>query len=252
MGISGLSARVRWGSAPTRIGLLAATPFLVAVSYAVFGNPVSASDLASATQAAASGGQLAGSSACAECHREIYDKFSRTGMGRSMYRVTPDLLKTMRSSGSIESQNPNLKLEVYARDGKLYQTEYETGEDGKEIFRDTHEVEWIVGAGENGFGGLVRRDDFLFQAPLSFYSKPQSWGLSPGYEFGNYGFNRPILPACISCHSGRPNAIFEGNGRFENPPFVELAIGCENCHGPGLAHVVAMHTDSESFQGHDA
>ncbi len=168
-----------------------------------------------------------------------------------MSLVTPALLTTLLTSGSVENKNPNLHLEVYARDGKLYQTEFEVG-DGKEIFRDTHEVEWIIGAGENGFGGLVRRDNHIFQAPLSFYAKPQSWGLSPGYEFGNYGFNRPILPACIFCHSGRPNAVFEGNGRFENPPFAELAIGCENCHGPGLSHVVAIETGLESFQGHDS
>ena len=172
-------------------------------------------------------------------------------MGRSMSLVTPALLKTLHAS-SIESKDLNLHLEVYPQDGKLYQTEYETGQDGKEIFRDTREVEWIVGAGENGFGGLVRRDDHLFQAPLSFYSKPQKWGLSPGYEFGNYGFNRPILPACIFCHSGRPNPVLEGNGRFENPPFAELAIGCENCHGPGLSHVVARQTGFENYPGHDS
>ena len=100
------------------------------------------------------------------------------------------------------------------RDGKLYQTEYEKGADGQEIYRDSHELEWIIGAGENGFGGLLKRDDYLFQAPLSFYSKTQSWALSPGYEFSNYGFNRPILPACIFCHSGRPGADPGGKWPF--------------------------------------
>jgi hypothetical protein len=27
------------------------------------------------------------------------------------------------------------------------------------------------------------------------------------------------------------------DGLFEDPPFAELAIGCENCHGPGALHV---------------
>jgi hypothetical protein len=172
-------------------------------------------------------------------------------MGRSMSLVTPELLKTIHAPASVADKNPNLHFEVVARDGKLYQTEYETGTDGQEIYRDTRKLEWIVGAGANGFGGLARRDDYLVQAPLSFYSKPQSWGLSPGYEFGNYGFSRPILPACIFCHSGRPNAMLKGNGRFEDPPFSELAIGCENCHGPGLSHVVAMQMGLESYQGSD-
>jgi tetratricopeptide repeat protein len=210
-----------------------------------------AKDAHTTTQAKTSGAEYSGSAVCAPCHRDIYDRFSRTAMGRSMSPVTPALLKAIHAPASLADKNPDLHFEVAVRDGKLYQTEYETGTDGQEIYRDTRSLEWIVGAGANGFGGLAKRDDYLVQAPLSFYSKPQSWGLSPGYEFGNYGFSRPILPACIFCHSGRPNAILKGNGRFADPPFSELAIGCENCHGPGLSHVLAMQMGLETFQGSD-
>ena len=168
-----------------------------------------------------------------------------------MSLVTPALVKEIHAPASVDDKNPNVHIEVAVRDGKLYQTEYESGAAGQEIYRDSRELEWIIGAGANGFGGLLEQDGYLFQAPLSFYTKPQSWGLSPGYEFGNPGFNRPILPACIFCHSGRPNAIPAGNGRFENPPFSELAIGCENCHGPGLSHVLAMQMGFQNYQGHD-
>ncbi len=169
-----------------------------------------------------------------------------------MTQVTAEWQKSQHTSGSVEDKNNQLQFEVYVRDGKLYQSEHQSGPDGQEIFRDTHELEWIIGAGENGFGGLIRQGAYLFQAPLSFYSKPGRWELSPGYELGNLGFNRAILPGCISCHSGRPNAVPDGNGRFEGPPFSELAIGCENCHGPGLAHVVAAQAGLEAFQGHDS
>jgi Tetratricopeptide repeat len=211
-----------------------------------------AKDVAPTRQAKLSGEEYTGSAACAQCHREIYEQFSRTGMGRSLSTVTPTFLKTLRASASVEDQDPNVHLEVNVRDGKLYQTQFETGADGQEIYRDTREVEWIVGSGANGLSGLVRRDDSLVQAPLSFYIRPQRWGLSPGYELGNYGFSRPILPACIFCHSGRPNPVPDGNGRFENPPFSELPIGCENCHGPGLSHVLAMQMGFQDYKGgHD-
>ena len=169
-----------------------------------------------------------------------------------MSLVTPKILKAQPTSGSIEDKNTGLHFDVYARDGQLFQSEYELDSNGKEIFRDTRAVKWIIGAGENGLGGLVQQGDYVFQAPLSFYSKAQRWELSPGYELGNSGFNRPILPGCISCHSGRPNALPEGNGHFANRPFSELAIGCENCHGPGLAHVVAHRMGFENVQGHDS
>lgn len=205
----------------------------------------------SAPQSSAPGSEYAGSVACAQCHQEIYKQFSKTSMGRSISPVTPSVLETIHAPTSVQDKNSNANIEVEVRGGKLFQTQYEKGADGREIYRDSHQLEWIIGAGENGFGGLLKQDDYLFQAPLSFYSKTQKWGLSPGYEFGNYGFNRPILPGCIFCHSGRPNAVPEGNGRFASPPFAELAIGCENCHGPGLSHVVAMQMDGDSYLGHD-
>lgn len=161
-------------------------------------------------------------------------------MGRSMSEVTPEFLKTIPTSASIYDERLNRHFDVSVRDGDLYQSDYETRPGGEPGSRESRKIEWIIGAGANGLGGLVTRDDFLYEAPLSYHSKTHSWALSPGYEFGDYGFNRPILPACIVCHSGMPRPVPGGNGQFLMPPFQELAIGCENCHGPGGAHVLEM------------
>ena len=185
-----------------------------------------------------------GSRACAKCHPSIYESFSRTDMGRSMSEITPALFEKMPTSASIYDRKLNRHFEIYARDGNLYQSEYETGVDGKEVFRETQKVEWIIGSGANGNGAILKRGEYLFEAPLSFYAKGKQWQLSPGYEFGDYGFNRPILPGCIACHSGQPRPALDGNGRFQEPPFSELAIGCENCHGPGEAHISAVEMGS--------
>src|SRR5580693_1988869 len=199
---------------------------------------------ASADQSSIHVAGYVGSRACLKCHPSIYESFLRTDMGRSMSEITPSLLEKMPTSASIFNPKLNRHFEVAARDGKLYQSEYETATDGKEMFRETHEVDWIIGSAANGSGAVVRHDDYLFEAPLSFYAKTRSWDLSPGYEFGDYGFNRPILPGCIVCHSGQPEPLLAENGRFRDPPFMELAIGCENCHGPGQSHVAAAQMGS--------
>lgn len=185
-----------------------------------------------------------GSQECALCHLDIYSKYSRTDMGRSMVAATPAALQAISTSASIFDERLNRHFELFARDGALYQSEYELNAGGKEVFRDTRKIEWIVGANQNGLGGVVQQGDYLFEAPLSFYSKVQQWALSPGYQYADYGFTRPILPACIVCHSGRPQPLANGNGRFRKPPFRELAVGCENCHGPGEAHIAAASTDT--------
>ena len=204
----------------------------------------------SASQVNRASNGYVGSKACVQCHRSIYDSYSKTEMGRSMSTITPHLLERIPKSAAVFDPRTQRHFETYFRDNELYQTEFENAPDGKEIFHDTHKVEWVIGSGANGFGGIVRRGSYLFEAPLSFYAKTNGWAVSPGYEFADYGFSRPVLAGCIVCHSGRPQPIADGNGLFRDPPFVELAIGCENCHGPGEAHVVEMQIDPSQGSGH--
>ncbi len=221
------------------VAVLSGTLLLVFVAFLarLFGTTISAD------QPVANAGYV-GSRACAKCHPSIYESFSRTDMGGSMSEINPSLLEKMPASASVFDSRLNRHFEIYPRDGNLYQSEYEATADGREVFRETRKVEWIIGSGANGSGAIVRDDDYLFEAPLSFYAKIHSWALSPGFEFGDYGFNRPILPGCIVCHSGQPKPVLEGNGRFQEPLFMELAIGCENCHGPGRSHVAAAQMGS--------
>jgi len=181
-----------------------------------------------------------GSQACANCHADIYRRFLQTSMGHSMSAVTPAFLERISSSATYVQERLNRRFDVYSEGGNLYQSESETDAGGKEVFRAVHRIDWIIGAGVNGYGAILQNGDSLFQAPLSFYTRPQKWAPSPGYEFVDLGFNRPITPGCIFCHSGRPNFVAATNGRFESEPFSELSIGCEKCHGPGEAHLRAM------------
>jgi hypothetical protein len=193
-----------------------------------------------------------GSAACSRCHLEIANQFAHASMGHSLTRVTPDYLKTLPLPASFYDPKLNHHYEVRAENNKLYQTEYQTDAGpnaGNEIFRNTKEIEWIVGTGENGFGALLRRGDYLFQAPLSYYSKAAEWNLSPGYQNGDYGFNRIIQPGCIYCHSGRPQPVAGYSGKYAEPPFTQTSVGCENCHGPGSAHVQAMGEGQETSSG---
>ncbi len=184
--------------------------------------------------------QYAGSGACARCHSVIYRSYIATAMGRSMAPADPGDLPDLSLPNHFTNDNIERRFDVFAREGTLYESEYGPAADGPEVFRDTRSIAWMIGAGINGYGPVVQQDHYLFQAPLSFYTRPGTWGSSPGYEAMDLGFNRPILAGCIFCHAGRANPVAGTNGQYADPPFSELSIGCENCHGPGAAHVEAM------------
>jgi len=152
----------------------------------------------------------------------------------------PSVLPT---PATVYDKDSSEYFEVIRKDGGLFQSQYSLDSNGKEVFRQNWRLDYILGAGENGFSFLVQRGNYLFEAPLSYYSKTRSWGFSPGYEIQNRAFTRPILDRCIVCHSGRPNPVAGQVGLYKDPAFGELAVGCENCHGPGELHVTERAQD---------
>jgi hypothetical protein len=186
----------------------------------------------------APGVEYVGSTACAGCHAGIFNEYEKTDMGRSM-SLASDLEQLARvpRAVTIHEEKLNRYFQVVRQGSSLYQNEYELAPDGSEIFRNTQELAYAMGSGANGVGYVVRRGNYLFEAPLSYYSKSESWELSPGYELGDYGFSRAIPAMCVACHSGLAQPVAGRDGLYRDPPFKELAIGCENCHGPGQLHV---------------
>ncbi len=80
----------------------------------------------------------------------------RTDMGRSMSQITPELLQRIPTSDSIFDPKLNRHFDVFARDNSLYQSEYETAAEGKDAFRETRKLEWIIGSAANGSGAIVK------------------------------------------------------------------------------------------------
>ncbi len=188
----------------------------------------------------APGVQYVGSQVCASCHRQIYEDYGKTDMGRSMAEANGDaLLALARSRASIFDPGSNLYFQVTRRGRELFESVYGSSAAGAETFRHTEKIEYSLGSGVNGIACLIRKGNFLFQAPVAFYTKAHTWGLSPGYKGHDTGFSRAITARCITCHSGLPQPVPNRDGLYRDPPFKELAIACESCHGPGQLHVEA-------------
>lgn len=187
-----------------------------------------------------------GSAKCARCHQDIYASFQRTSMGRSMSRADdPAEVARVPSPVTIFDRKSNLYFNVFRQGSTLFQSEYKLDSKGKEEFRHTERLAYVIGSGLVGYTYIIQRGQYFFEAPLSYYSQRETWDLSPGFELQNSGFNRPIVSLCIACHSGQPRPASLGTspGSFfepfqgADPPFAEPSVGCENCHGPGQLHI---------------
>lgn len=201
-------------------------------------NPAASQGRAPQYYNAAPGVRYVGSKVCASCHAGIYQRYRKTAMGRSM--ALPDdtsELKIPAAPVTVYEGKFHRYYKIWRNGSALLQSEYEIGADGRDIFRDTQNIAYRVGAGENGVSYFVRKGNYLFEAPLSYYTQLHSWALSPGYSLGDYGFHRPVLAGCAVCHSGRSHPAPNRPGLYQDPAFTELSIGCENCHGPGQLHV---------------
>ena len=178
-----------------------------------------------------------GPESCAQCHRPIFDEFTRTPMGQSMSLPGQRAeLREVSSEVKVFDDESGRYYAVSRKGDDFYQSEFALDSTGAETYRDSQRLAYAVGSGLGGIGFLIDRGGYLFEAPLSYYSTSHRWELSPGFERGQLGFARPIVPTCLYCHSGRPRPATEDTNLYRNPPFHELAIGCENCHGPGQLH----------------
>jgi len=204
-------------------------------------------------QNTAPGVAYAGSQSCAGCHAEIYEGYRQTAMGRSMSLASESQpVGSVQAAATVFDPKRGSYFQVLGQGADTFQSEYVLNSDGQERYRQTERIDYVIGAGSQGIAHVLRRGGYLFQAPLSFYARPGTWGLSPGYETDNLGFSRPILEECIVCHSGMPQPVPGSYGLYRNPPFRELAIGCENCHGPGGLHVSARTQKALPATGFDS
>lgn len=184
--------------------------------------------------AAVMNAQYLGSKACYGCHSGIYKSFLKTDMGHSMSTVSDWKAAGIPDQATVSQPGTSRVFSVSRSASAWQQTESEPG-----VFSVDHQLDYVVGSGYNGLTFLIQRGSFLFQAPLSYYSRIQKWDLSPGYEQVDLGFSRMVPQECINCHAGRPALQPNVPGAYADKPFDEVAIGCENCHGPGEAHVKA-------------
>jgi predicted CXXCH cytochrome family protein len=183
------------------------------------------------------GVQYVGDEACADCHAGLSQTFHAHPMGRSLAPVSPgDGLESYPAT--FEAQH--MRFAVERRGDRVFHKVMYLDDAGNPVpeVEVEGEVQYVIGSGAQGRSYIVNHDGFLYQSPISWFTRKKAWDVSPGYEKTFLHFVRAINNRCLFCHCNDARPV-EGtvNGYRTDPLFRRYAIGCERCHGPGEAHV---------------
>jgi hypothetical protein len=178
--------------------------------------------------------QFAGSSVCANCHKDIYDSHIHTAHYLTTRPASAGSIK-----GNFEPGNNRFaygsEMEVFMenRDSGFYQVGYYQG-----IERIVKRFDIVVGSGSKGQTYITRYQNWLYQLPVSYFTAANNWANSPQYPTHPVIFNRPITSRCLECHSTFAQTIPTSNrGPEQFDHRIMYGVDCEKCHGPGAKHV---------------
>ncbi len=179
-----------------------------------------------------------GDTACVGCHAKSAETFRQHPMGRSLAPVgEASVTKGDAGAGQTLFESQGLQYSIDHRNGHVFHQETRRDASGRIVAKDEAEVQFVIGSGRQGTAYLIEHDGFLFQSPLTWYSRKQRWDLSPGFKVFNHHFDRPIQRNCLFCHANRVEPREGPINQYRQPIFQGHAIGCERCHGPGELHV---------------
>lgn len=155
---------------------------------------------------------------CLPCHQKQVTGFAQTGMGRSattQISLPEGLVRNgMATVRNIDGQT------ILSASGEKFPLAY------------------AIGSGNEGVSLLVNVNSFLFQAPVSWYSRRKQWDLSPGFEHDTtLTFDRGVGSDCLFCHTGKASPVSGTLNRYREPALASVAIGCGRCHGSSESHL---------------
>ena len=184
-----------------------------------------------------------GTRVCAGCHRDVWETYRRTGMGRSFYRPSPgNMGEDFTEKTNFYHQASDSYFTMLRRDGKYYQRRYQLDSSGKPINVMEKQIDYVMGSGNHARAYLHRTAaGTLVELPLGWYAeKGGYWAMNPGYDRPDHdGFRRPITYDCMFCHNAYPQIPAGNEQTFARPVYAGAlpeGIDCQRCHGPGTRH----------------
>ena len=178
--------------------------------------------------------QFAGSAACANCHKDIYNANIHTAHYLTSRPAAQQYIKGNFEKGKNAFVfNDSVIVAMEKRDTAFYQVEYVNSVEQK-----NRRFDIVTGSGTKGQSYLNWRSHQLFQLPITYFTAEDQWSNSPGYP-DKVVFNRPVTSRCLECHTTfiqKTSAPDQESEVFAENSLI-YGVDCEKCHGPAAMHV---------------
>jgi len=167
--------------------------------------------------------EFVGSQACKKCHAEEFKSWKGTFHSKIVQPKKVGILKDVVAKWATDGKNPGPTVSnVTGKPAKLEDVKYVVGSRWKQRF-------------------LVKNEQ---TGNLQFLNK-QFNRLSGEWE--NYGNKNDWNTNCGTCHTTgyRILEVDKATGKTLKSEFIEVSVGCEACHGPGMKHLKAAKKDKK-------
>jgi hypothetical protein len=199
------------------------------------------SSFAARLVAGAEAGSYVGAKACGSCHPSQFARQTKSAHANALSRAVNHPLANAFPTGLDLRRSPNYRFEFLRSAGEL-RTRILDAVNVMDL-----PMEWAFGAGRQAVTFVTKvNQDWYVEHYSSYYSAVRSWGPTPGQSAIRptslaeaagllYKTTDPAtgIAGCFQCHS-TGLVTFSADGTVQ---LTELAVRCEDCHGPGAAHV---------------
>lgn len=177
------------------------------------------------------GAPYVGNAACAGCHNEIYQSYTRSAMSHSSGPAAENLI-----AGDFAHKESGVNYRVYSETGKVWLS---FDRPGDPMAHGKRELLYYIGQGRRGRTYLFSVDGFVFESPVNWYTGRHLWDMAPAHGHDReIPMNLPAVASCLDCHlSGMSPPVSGSENRYPFPFTAQAGVICERCHGSGAAHV---------------
>jgi hypothetical protein len=174
---------------------------------------------------------------CAECHRDVVQRFRATPMAQAL--VPADQCEILKQNPDLTFHEPGYDSRIVREGDRVVLTVTGGGQ--------THAVTlaWAFGRGQAGQTYLFQHNGDWYESRISFFNALHALDLTMGAQrykpagiedAAGHKLGPRDVVECFGCHSA--GAVSGGRLHLES---IAPGVGCESCHGPASRHVAAIH-----------